>query len=470
METRGILREFSTEFDMLHRVLDLLAVAVGGWLAYIVVFHDIEVGPRYVHAILLSLIFSIFIFRSFALYRSWRGVSIVTELQQVFLAWSGVFAALICLAFLIKQGETYSRLWTGEWWLITFGLMIATRVAGRMVLRYLRSVGFNFRRVAIVGATKLSAYVIQQLRDAPWTGFQVVGLFDEKANAPHVGTYHGVPVLGGLPDIEGYMAHNDLDQVWVCLPLCAENQMKQLMEQLQYSTVDIRFVPDIYSFQLLNHSISEVAGLPIISLSSTPLEGWNRVIKALEDRLLALLILLLISPLLAIIAVGVKLSSPGPILFRQKRHGWDGRLIEVWKFRSMKLHTENDGTVTQATKNDPRLTRFGSFLRKTSLDELPQFFNVLQGRMSIVGPRPHAIEHNELYKHQVERYMQRHKVKPGITGWAQINGYRGETDTLDKMKKRVEYDLYYIENWSLLLDLKIIFLTLFRGFVDKNAY
>ncbi len=246
--------------------------------------------------------------------------------------------------------------------------------------------------------------------------------------------------------------------------------MKKVWGDLSTSTADIRFVPDIFGFSLMNHSMTEVAGIPVINLSASPMEGWNRVIKEIEDRLLALLILIAISPIMLAIAIGVKLSSPGPCLFRQLRHGWDGRSIEVWKFRTMTLHSEERGSVTQATRIDNRVTKFGAFLRRTSLDELPQFMNVLQGRMSIVGPRPHAIEHNEQYKEVIDKYMLRHKVKPGITGWAQINGHRGETDTVEKMEKRVEYDLYYIENWSLWFDLKIIFLTFFKGFVHKNAY
>jgi putative colanic acid biosynthesis UDP-glucose lipid carrier transferase len=200
------------------------------------------------------------------------------------------------------------------------------------------------------------------------------------------------------------------------------------------------------------------------------MEGFNRYIKAFEDRVLAFFILILISPLLAVIAIGVKLTSPGPVLFKQLRHGWDGKPIKVYKFRTMVLHAEENGRVTQARKNDDRITPFGAFLRRTSLDELPQFFNVLQGRMSIVGPRPHAIAHNDEYKDQIDEYMLRHKVKPGITGWAQVNGWRGETDTLEKMQKRIEYDLYYIDHWSLWFDIKIIVLTLFKGFVGNNAY
>jgi Undecaprenyl-phosphate glucose phosphotransferase len=216
--------------------------------------------------------------------------------------------------------------------------------------------------------------------------------------------------------------------------------------------------------------MSEVAGMPVLNLTASPMVGFARFLKGLEDRALALLILLLVSPLMVAIAIGIKLSSPGPVLFKQKRHGWDGKPITVWKFRTMQVHQEENGKVTQATRNDSRVTKLGALLRRTSVDELPQFFNVLQGKMSIVGPRPHAIEHNEFYKDSINQYMLRHKVKPGITGWAQINGYRGEIDNLEKMEKRIEYDLFYIENWSIWFDLKIIAATLIKGFINKNAY
>ena len=249
-----------------------------------------------------------------------------------------------------------------------------------------------------------------------------------------------------------------------------KKRVKELLYALRHHTVNIKLIPDIFGFSLLNHSMTEIAGLPAVNLSDTPMGGGNQLIKALEDRVLAILIIPLIIPLIVLIAIAIKLTSSGPVLFKQKRHGWDGRVINVYKFRTMKLHDEEAGKIAQASKGDSRITPLGAFLRGCSLDELPQFYNVLQGRMSIVGPRPHAVEHNELYKEQVNQYMLRHMVKPGITGWAQVNGLRGETDTLDKMKKRVEYDLFYIENWSLWFDLKIIFLTVFKGFVHKNAH
>ena len=231
----------------------------------------------------------------------------------------------------------------------------------------------------------------------------------------------------------------------------------------------VRFIPEWGDIRLLNHRVSYIAGLYSLDLSCSPIDGPARVVKRLEDVLIGGVISLMILPVCLLIAVTIKFTSPGPVLFKQYRMGINGRLFKVYKFRSMVVHQEQDG-VTQATRNDARVTKVGAFLRKTSLDELPQFFNVLQGRMSIVGPRPHALAHNEYYKELVESYMQRHKVKPGITGWAQVSGYRGETDTLNKMQKRVEYDLWYIDNWSLWLDLKIIVLTLWKGFINKNAF
>jgi len=262
----------------------------------------------------------------------------------------------------------------------------------------------------------------------------------------------------------------ELDEVWIALPLWAEKRVKEVLNDLRHSTVTIRYVPDIFGFRLMHHSITDIVGMAVIDLSGSPMWGINRLVKYVEDRFLALFFLVVSSPLMFFIALGIKLTSKGPIIFKQVRHGYDGRPINIYKFRTMILHKEKDNCVTQASRKDPRVTKIGAFLRSTSLDELPQFFNVLQGRMSIVGPRPHAIAHGELYKDKIDDYMKRHKVKPGITGWAQINGWRGETDTLEKMEKRVEYDLYYIENWSLWFDLKIIFMTLFKVFLHENAY
>ncbi len=253
------------------------------------------------------------------------------------------------------------------------------------------------------------------------------------------------------------------------MSMSEEAKMRGLIKSLTDTTCSVILIPDIFTFNILQSRTEEVNGVPVVPLFDTPLNGINMVFKRLEDIILSLFILLLISPLLIIISLAVKITSPGPVIFRQTRYGMDGKPIKVWKFRSMVV-MENDTEVKQATKDDVRVTNVGKFLRRTSLDELPQFFNVLFGEMSIVGPRPHAVSHNEQYRSLIEGYMLRHKVKPGITGWAQINGWRGETDTLDKMEKRIEFDLEYIRSWSVWLDLKIIVMTIFKGFVNKSAY
>ncbi|HDU2986203.1 TPA: undecaprenyl-phosphate glucose phosphotransferase, partial [Klebsiella pneumoniae subsp. pneumoniae] len=245
----------------------------------------------------------------------------------------------------------------------------------------------------------------------------------------------------------------ELDRIYLAMSMSDEIEMRELIRNLTNTTCSVILIPDIFTFNILQSRTEEVNGVPVVPLFDTPINGINMVFKRLEDIFLSLLIIILISPILLVIAVAVKVSSPGPVIFKQKRYGMDGKAIKVWKFRSMTV-MENDTLVKQATKNDVRVTKVGSFLRKTSLDELPQFFNVLSGKMSIVGPRPHAVAHNEQYRNIIEGYMLRHKVKPGITGWAQINGWRGETDTIDKMEKRIEYDLEYIREWSIWLDLK----------------
>ncbi|WP_243398722.1 undecaprenyl-phosphate glucose phosphotransferase, partial [Klebsiella pneumoniae] len=260
-----------------------------------------------------------------------------------------------------------------------------------------------------------------------------------------------------------------VDRIYIALGAEQSKQIKNIARELTNTTCSVLLVPDLFTFNILQSRTEEINGVPVVPLFDTPLNGINMVFKRMEDIIVSSIILLLISPILIIISCIVKFTSPGPVFFRQIRYGMDGKPIRVWKFRSMTV-MENDSKVVQATKNDVRVTKVGKFLRSTSLDELPQFFNVLFGQMSVVGPRPHAVAHNEQYRSLIQGYMLRHKVKPGITGLAQINGWRGETDTLEKMEKRIEYDLLYIRGWSIWLDLKIIFLTVFKGFINKSAY
>ena len=343
------------------------------------------------------------------------------------------------------------------------------RVVLRSLLHALRRRGFNQRRLLVVGSQAQANMLSARLAGLPWTGLSVAGVFLSarlgQSPALAVGEERDLAELAALVQSSG------VDQVWIMAPLQEATMIiRRVQHALRHATVDVRYVPDTSSFELLNQSVTEVAGFPVISLNSSGMSGMDWLVKMVEDRVLAAVILLLVSPLMLLIAAGVKLSSPGPALFRQRRLGLGGEEIMVLKFRSMVVHAEAPGSVTQASKTDGRVTPFGAFLRRTSLDELPQFLNVLCGEMSIVGPRPHALEHNEQYKGLVDKYMLRHKVKPGITGWAQINGYRGETDTLEKMQRRVEHDLHYLQNWSLWLDLKIIALTVVRGFISPHAY
>ena len=389
------------------------------------------------------------------MYRSWRLNEMWVMLRTVATTWMGVVLAILAALFLTKHSSDFSRLWFSTWVLFTLFAMWLERVMVYSVLRKLRVKGYNFKTVVLVGPGRLSQEVANALTNAMWSGLRVVATLS---------------VDGLVKYVKNQQTDKHIDEVWLCLPVSDEKGMRQALDALRHSTANIRLVPDLFALKLINHGISEVAGIPMLDLSASPITGDVRLVKAAQDYVLGSLILLLISPLMLIIALSIKLTSKGPVLFKQRRHGWNGEQIWVYKFRSMVVHTEKDFQISQASRHDARITPLGAFLRRTSLDELPQFINGLQGRMSIVGPRPHAVVHNEYYKELVPGYMLRHKVKPGITGWAQINGYRGETDTLDKMQKRVEFDLHYIENLSLALDLKIIAITTLKGFIHRHAY
>ncbi|HRD96514.1 MAG TPA: undecaprenyl-phosphate glucose phosphotransferase, partial [Rubrivivax sp.] len=299
-------------------------------------------------------------------------------------------------------------------------------------------------------------------------GLQFLGYFDDRADDRVDPEAAGLR-LGNLRQVAPFIRERGVQEVYITLPLGSQPRIVELMEQVQGTTASVFFVPDVFGISIIQGRLQDMNGVPVVGLCETPFTGTNRLVKRLSDIVLACVILLVTLPVLLLIALGVRLSSPGPVFFRQRRNGLDGEEIVVYKFRSM--HAQDDGTVVhQATKDDPRVTAFGAFIRRTSLDELPQFINVLQGRMSIVGPRPHAVAHNEMYRRIIKAYMVRHKVKPGITGWAQIHGHRGETDTLEKMRARVEYDLEYLRNWSLGLDLQIIARTIKLVFFDRNAY
>ncbi|KPF43957.1 UDP-phosphate glucose phosphotransferase [beta proteobacterium AAP121] len=355
------------------------------------------------------------------------------------------------------------------WWgVITPALQWVAFFTGRKLLRRAAAQPENRRTAVVVGAGALGVKVSHAFQARGDIGLAFLGYFDDRADDRVDPEAAGLR-LGTLKQLAPYIREYGVHEVYITLPLGSQPRILDLMEQVQGTTASVFFVPDVFGISIIQGRLQDMNGVPVVGLLETPFTGTNRLVKRVSDVVLAGLILVLIAPLLALIAAGVKLSSPGPVIFRQRRNGLDGEEIIVYKFRSMR--TQDDGAVVpQATKDDPRITPFGAFLRRSSLDELPQFINVLQGRMSIVGPRPHAVAHNEQYRQLIKAYMVRHKVKPGITGWAQIHGHRGETDTIDKMQARVEYDLAYLRNWSLGLDLQIIARTIKLVFFDRNAY
>jgi putative colanic acid biosynthesis UDP-glucose lipid carrier transferase len=318
------------------------------------------------------------------------------------------------------------------------------------------------RKAVIAGAGSLGRKLAERIEATPYLGVQVAGFFDDRS-PERLTDIPTDKLLGGVDRLAEFVKNNQVDLIYIALPMASQPRILKLLDGLCDTTASVYFAPDIFLFDLIQARMDTIGGIPVVAVCETPFYGVNGLVKRVSDIVLASIILVLIAPVLAAVAMGVKLSSPGPILFRQRRYGLDGREIVVYKFRSMTV-TEDGPVVRQATKNDARVTPFGAFIRKTSLDELPQFINVLQGRMSIVGPRPHAVAHNEMYRKLVKSYMIRHKVKPGITGWAQVNGLRGETDTVDKMKARIEYDLDYLRHWSLKFDLMIIWKTIWVVF------
>jgi putative colanic acid biosysnthesis UDP-glucose lipid carrier transferase len=355
------------------------------------------------------------------------------------------------------------------WWAALTPLLQWLAVfSGRKLLRYFSSLPENRRTAVVVGAGALGVKVSRAFEARGDIGLSFLGYFDDRAD-DRVDNEAAGQRLGNLREVAPYVRDQGVHEVYVTLPLGSQPRIVELLEQVQGTTASVFFVPDVFGISIIQGRLQDMNGVPVVGLCETPFTGTNRLVKRISDIVLASAILVLITPVLAAIAIGVKLSSPGPAIFRQRRNGLDGEEIIVYKFRSMRAQ-DNGAVVKQATKADPRITPFGAFIRRTSLDELPQFINVLQGRMSIVGPRPHAVAHNEQYRQLIKAYMVRHKVKPGITGWAQVNGHRGETDTIEKMQARVEYDLEYLRNWSLGLDLQIIARTVKLVFFDHNAY
>jgi putative colanic acid biosynthesis UDP-glucose lipid carrier transferase len=384
----------------------------------------------------------------------------------VSMRWCGVVALLALIIYAAGLFDLFKPEILLQWAIITpFVLVLFQMVIRFLFFRYYHKQSF-FEKAVIVGVNELSIKLAKTIQQQVVGGTLTMNFFDDRdvSRLPE-----SMPLVGGLKDVHQFVVKEHIKIVYIALSMTEQSRIHYLLDELRDTTVSLYYLPDVFMYDMIQSRFFTTEGIPLISLCESPFIGKKALIKRLSDLILSSLILIVISPLLALIAIGVKISSPGPIIFKQLRYGLDGQAIEVYKFRSMSV-CENNDNIIQATRNDSRITPFGAFLRKQSLDELPQFINVFQGRMSIVGPRPHAVAHNELYRKQIKGYMIRHKVKPGITGWAQINGYRGETDTIEKMQARIEYDLNYLRNWSLSLDLLIILKTLGVVFKDENAY
>lgn len=393
-------------------------------------------------------------------------------------ALSRIVVAIACAGLLtvagttwiMSRGATMSTRWIARTVLAGDAALLLGRAAMLALARRRGDARGRPRRVALVGATAYGRAALDRMRLAPQPAYVAVCVFDEADAARKERDIGGVPVIGDWDELRGRIRAGLIDEVWLTLPMSHERRIQRIVRELRDEFVELRLLPDVRHVAVVDRSATDVLGMPAINLATTPRSAPELWAKFAFDRAFALAVLVPLLPVLAALAVAVKLSSPGPVLFRQRRKGVDGREFDILKFRTMRVHRQQPGVVRQASRNDARITPVGAFLRRTSLDELPQFFNVLFGQMSVVGPRPHAIEHDDFYRRLVDGYMYRYRVRPGITGWAQVNGYRGETRKVEAMAARVKLDLFYMQNWSFWFDIKIILLTIVRGFVGRNAF
>lgn len=397
-----------------------------------------------------------------------RSVSTSSLTGDILGNWLAVIVLLLLLGWATQSFGAFDHRVILAWTVATpVALFVAHRLTPAFLPRLLAAE--NMQRVAVIaGANDLGRRLAATLKDSPFSGVRLAGFFDDRGPDRRAGVAED-ELLGSLEELARYAKTHRVDLIYITLPMASRPRILRLLDELCDTTASIYFAPDVFVFDLIQARMDSIGEIPVVAVCETPFYGLNGLIKRVSDVALASVILLLVLPLMAAIAAGVKWSSPGPVLFKQRRYGVDGREIVVYKFRTMTV-CEDGEMIRQATRGDARVTRFGAFLRRTSLDELPQFINVLQGRMSVVGPRPHAIAHNEMYRKLIKSYMIRHKVKPGITGLAQVNGLRGETDSVEKMKARIEYDLAYLRNWSLRLDLQIVLRTVFVVLKKQNAY
>ncbi|GAC29203.1 undecaprenyl-phosphate glucose phosphotransferase [Brumicola pallidula] len=462
----GVIQSNKSSFSTLYRLVDLVTIALLYFL--ILIFRRVDIEPSSMILLFVGIIGFNVTAEGLDLYRSWRTQSTTLLIKYTSIAWTITGIGIIAFAYFFPTLAAYGEITILMWLIATYPALSAWRIVFREFLFVLRKKGRNSRYAAIIGATPSGYNLSQQITENEHLGIRLKGIFDDReaSRLPDELQSH---VVGTIEAALEAANRGEIDFIYIAMPMSAENRIMDILNRCSDTTCSVYIIPNFFIYNLLNARWQTVGSVQTLSVFDTPFQGANNVLKRAEDLILSACILVLIAIPMLFIAIGIKATSTGPIIFKQNRYGLDGRQIKIYKFRSM-LTEDNGEKVEQVTVDDKRVTPFGAFLRRRSLDELPQFFNVLQGRMSIVGPRPHAVAHNEQYRKLIEGYMLRHKVKPGITGWAQINGFRGETETVNKMVKRVEYDLEYIHRWSVWLDMKIITVTIFKGFVDKNAY
>jgi putative colanic acid biosynthesis UDP-glucose lipid carrier transferase len=450
------------------RAADVLVVVLSAVAAYWLRHDTLNMPFYYQAAIVLAAVLTLNFTQFAGVYRFPVLEHVPTQILYALAAWAAVLVTLLIMAYFTQTSEWFSRAWVVIWISLAVAGFVAIRLVALFQLWRLRLRGELSTHIAIVGARELGRAVIRQLRADRVEDVRIVGVFDDFGALP--GELEGCPVRGTTDDLIEVARHERVDEVILAMVDRSEEEIERVVAKLRPLPLNTKLCAHSLRLNLPVHGFTSFAGLPLLHVFERPLSGWGGVWKTLEDRVLGGVLLILMLPLMCMCALMIKLDSAGPVLFRQKRYGFNNNEITVFKFRTMAHEAAPDPSVPQARRNDPRITRVGAFLRKSSLDELPQLFNVLRGEMSLVGPRPHAVAHNEHYAKVIDGYLGRHRVKPGITGWAQVNGLRGETETPEKMRMRVQYDLFYIDNWSLLFDLKILVMTSILGFVHRNAY
>ncbi len=444
----------------------LVAVAA---LLFSMALYGVPIKEHYQHLAVMTFVVTFFIFREVDAVHLKDTSFYRINTTNIMLAWGLVVTLLFIIGYSVKYSGLYSRLTLFTWITITpLLLLLSQRLLNKLNIVLIQSTG-HARKVVIAGINDVSKRLVSQISSDQSLAMKFSGYFEDRS-ADRVGSVDEGKMLGKLDDLASYVKSNSIDVIFIAIPISHLVRTKKVLDQLHDFTASIYFIPDIFVFDLIQSKTYDINGVPVVSLCETPFVGFSGVLKHVSDFVFASIALILFSPFMIVIALVIKFTSSGPIIFKQKRYGLDGRKIFVYKFRTMEVCEDSEDGIVQATKNDPRITKVGAFLRRSSLDELPQFINVLQGRMSVVGPRPHAVSHNESYRKIIKGYMFRHKVLPGITGLAQVYGFRGETNEAGLMQKRIEYDLEYLRNWSLQLDIKILFQTVHSVLSRKNAY